>query len=118
MTEEQKIAEARYLNNNIYKGLIDYKTTRTQLGWPLFTKEDFEIVLQRAKEQRIGVRAIIAEDVVKEIAFESYEMYQSYPQDSQWYFGSFKKLSELEGEPKFAAWFYVPGNYFEWDYEE
>lgn len=82
---------------------------------PYFNEAQFEIVLQRVKALKaIGVYGIETYKGGKFWTVDTFESYNSYPQNPDWYEAAFEKFKDA-GEFMYSASFYVPGNYLEFE---
>lgn len=83
-----------------------------------FSEKEFEIILARVKALKAiglyGIEVWKGGEFWEVITFESYN---SYPQNPDWYETAFKKFKDSGEEFLYSASFYVPGNYLEFEGE-
>lgn len=117
MTQEDQKRKRLYLQKNIFHGLDDLNSGFDSQSISHFNEIQFEIVLQRVKLKAIGVYGI---EVWKDGEFwsvDTFESYDSYPQNPDWYETAFKKFKDAGEKFMYSASFYVPGNYLEFEVE-
>lgn len=106
-----------YLQNHIFRGLDDLNNGFDSQGVSHFSEKEFEIILTRVKELKaIGIYGIEIYKGGEFWSVDTFESYNTYPQDPRWYEGAFKKFKDA-GSFMYSASFYVPGNYLEYEGE-
>ena len=107
---------APFVYKHIYYGLLDTVDTSVNPNTVFFTEEQFEIVLGRVKENRIGIYLIEAlhmpEGATRHQLYDitTFESSDSSPLDPEWYYSAFEKYKALGMDFKYRASLYVPGN--------
>lgn len=123
MTPEDQKRKRLYLQKHIFHGLDDLNSGFDAATIPYFHEVQFEIVLNRAKDQKIGIYGIephIRNENTGEMeyfAVDTFENYKTYPQNSEWYFKAFEKFKNTGEKLLYSASFYVGANYFEFEEE-
>lgn len=105
-----------FLNKHIFFDLINLNDGFDIPSISYFSEEQFEIVLNRVKEKGLGIYGIEpwvkveGKDSCEYYDVDTYENYNTYPHDPNWYFTSFEKFKKLGLNLQYSASFYVPGN--------
>ena len=81
-----------------------------------FSENQFQTVLERVKEKGLGICGIEpwfkpeGSENFEYYDVDTFENYNTYPQDPNWYFTAFEKFKKLKLNLQYSASFYVPGN--------
>lgn len=105
-----------FIYKHIYQGLHDSIDTSVNPNTVFFTEEQFEIVLERVKEHRIGIYLIEALHLPE--GAKRYQLYDittfessdTTPLDPEWYYNAFERYKALGIDLRYRASLYVPGN--------
>ncbi|WP_370214151.1 hypothetical protein [Mesoflavibacter profundi] len=112
-TEEEKIKEQKYLENNIYKGLQNLNTGFDVDSIYYFSESDFEILLDRVEKDNISIFGIEPWLDGSYYDLTTYEDYNTTANDPKWYRKAFSEFKKREEKLMYAASYKVPKRVFE-----
>ena len=97
-----------YLEKNIYTGLRDLNTGFDVPGIRYFSKEDFEILLDRCEKDGIGIYGIEPWKDGEYYDVWTCEEFDCEPTDPEWYRTAFDDFATRGVELQYSATYYVP----------
>lgn len=116
MTPEDQIRKRKYLQKCIFHGLTNSNDGFDSQSISHFSEQQFEIILARVKEVKaIGIYGMETWRDGEFWSVDTFESYDTYPQDPMWYEAAFKKFKDTGEKFMYSASFYVPGNYLNFE---
>lgn len=100
-----------YLEKHIFKGLTDLNNGFDADSIKYFSKEEFEIVLERIEERGLGIYGI---EPFKNGGFYGvwvFEEFDCKPTDATWYRLAFQDFADSGEELQYSATYYFPENF-------
>lgn len=102
------VKEKLYLDKYIFVGLKNLNTGFDVETIKYFSAQDFEVVMERIKQQSLGITGIEPWKNGKFYGVLTNEEFTKDPTDSNWYLKAFQKFKESGETLQYAASYYVP----------
>lgn len=107
--EDNQDKQGTYLDKKVFYGLTDLNNGFDAPSIKYFSAADFETVLNRVKEQGLGIIGIEPWKNGEFYDAVSYEEFTDHPADPGWYLMAFKSFRKRNENLQYSVSYFVPG---------